>query len=273
MREYIQIIEDARQDAYSAALARKDDAFASLADLVAWAKQLGVTVDASAWGARTRRYDSAIHLTWIERDDESPAGSGAIVMQALCAYADRIHAMIELQAADEDVLPGYYEEFGFDEYEDKDADHDVRPSGPDMRRFPAPRKGRRPPAPKPVAPAPVAPRPSQPLGVLVGKNVNDARYYAITSVASLSGDASEIKNALTAVMRKARLLELTAFIVNEPEWFALAGNVQPISTDMAWSGLGPPPKNHSRSQFIQDEIDRWAQLPAKGKKVLALRKK
>lgn len=126
IRHYLNILEAAERT------------FRTLDDLKKWARKLGVKLDASEHRMSGPGYRTTITLDWIERKKKAPKGTGSTVMMALCDYADRMGALITLQAADEVNLPAYYEEFGFEEFEDEDADHDVRPSGPDMRRFPEP---------------------------------------------------------------------------------------------------------------------------------------
>lgn len=255
------------------ALARATEDFRSVESIVAWARDLDVKLEARTSAIRGKGFNSVIDLSWIERGPAAPAGTGRLVVEALCRFADKIGALIELQAADEIHLPGYYEEFGFEEFEDKDADHDVRPSGPDMRRFPQGFKRARG-AKKPVqaAQAPV-PRASQPVGVLVWFNAYGYLHYAIVDASALQAQ----KKAILAWGRtKARAegyaARLLGYVVDTPAWTAQMAVMQPIEPldhltfrrqDLTWASL----KNHSMERE-RDEYERWARLPTAGALIL-----
>lgn len=119
--------------------------FESLEQIIAWARSLGVKLDAhesaSPAGSKLHKYAGNISIVWIERTKKGTPGAGAQVMEALCRYADDCRATISLQADDEVVLPEYYAQFGF-RIVPSDSGDDVTPTGPDMERRPRTRKAR-----------------------------------------------------------------------------------------------------------------------------------
>lgn len=116
--------------------------FDSLDAIVAWARSIGVKLEAKEHlSAEGERYAGRISIVWIARSKKAPPGTGAHVMDALCRYADHARAIIDLQADDEVGLPAYYARFGF-KIDPVEGDHDVRPTGPDMIRFPKTRKAK-----------------------------------------------------------------------------------------------------------------------------------
>ena len=107
--------------------------FETLEGLVAWAKSYDVTVEAEMQPGGGG-WPPSLCLTWLERAETAPPGTGATVMHALCRHADRHRARTHLQAHDEVNLPDYYRRFGF--VETGEGDGDVRQTGPDMVRKP-----------------------------------------------------------------------------------------------------------------------------------------
>jgi hypothetical protein len=85
---------------------------ASLDDIKAYAARLGVELEV---GVDHRGEDTEIVIYWIKRAPRR-IGSGGMVLDALCAFADRIHAIIGLGVIDEkgkDKLISYYTSYGF----------------------------------------------------------------------------------------------------------------------------------------------------------------
>lgn len=114
-----------------------------LSSIVENAESLGIDAalhslgnEAKAMGVKLRLTfdDRIIDLHHIERSPDTPKGSGAVVMEALCGIADRTGLRINLYAYGAfDALADYYGRFGFE----------VDPEGDDeamMRRLAAPRR-------------------------------------------------------------------------------------------------------------------------------------
>jgi hypothetical protein len=69
---------------------------------------------------------SAIDLDWIGRRPSAPAGAGAAVMQALCAFADDSYRPIRLNVLHgRDRLIAFYSRFGFSTVRDTLDDLDT----------------------------------------------------------------------------------------------------------------------------------------------------
>lgn len=86
--------------------------FASADGLVAWGDSIGV------YATVFERTDS-IELDRIDRDPGAQPGTGAIFLQALCAYADRRHKPIYgTVTGGNSALEDYYSQFGFQPQED-----------------------------------------------------------------------------------------------------------------------------------------------------------
>jgi len=98
MRDLSHVVESAKEEGIDAAL-----------------RSLGE--EAAAMGVKLRlRYDDrAIALDHIQRSADTPKGTGAVVMEALCGIADQCRMRITLYASEaSDTLLGYYGRFGFE---------------------------------------------------------------------------------------------------------------------------------------------------------------
>lgn len=228
-----------------------DPRFTSLDAILVWAEKLGVTLDAKEHvHSAGSRYAGDISVIWIERRKKAPPGTGARVMTALCRYADAAYATMSLQADNEDVLPEYYEQFGFVVDKEQSNGDDVRPTGPDMTRLPKSKKAK------------------MPLGSTVANTLTQSEPIGVAALHSWGQDKPQYfivfdpkKIEKTKEKCENRVYDAedvwVGYIVDTPEWSALKSKIG-IRTEMhVPSSASPDP----------DDRKRWSDLYTKGKVV------
>lgn len=189
--------------------------FESLADLAAWAKGLGVRLEAEQTRFEKGRVRNSISLVWIERSPRARPGVGRAVMAALCHHADRHRAEIALQAHDEANLPAYYAAFGFKECADRGGD--VRRTGPEMARAPRALRDPR----RYAVPERPAPSGERALCAVVVHARSGHVWAALLDAALLRADPGEVERRWRERLRDDPGMDrVHALLVDSPCWNA-----------------------------------------------------